>query len=90
MIDTAEGSVDTTPEDAALIDAVILASAPVAWSKIAVVIARATDLAKERDIVVTPRQIAARIYALTDAGKLAVQGNVRRWRTGEVRAVAGA
>ena len=49
------------------------------------VIARATDAAKAQALDVPAQAIAQRIYALTDNKRLVVQGNVRRWRAGEVR-----
>jgi hypothetical protein len=86
MIDPVETTAQLTPEQAAVVDALIVSCAPPAWTKIAVLIARVTDAAKEQNVTVTPQQIAARIYVLAEAQKLAVQGNVRRWRAGEVRA----
>ncbi len=78
-----------TPETAAApdahLDALILTCATGDWVKVAVLIARITDAARADGIEVLPQVIAARIYALADAHRLQVKGNVRRWRAGEVR-----
>jgi hypothetical protein len=71
-------------QDAAL-DAAILASASATPVKVAVLMAQATDMARARALDVSPGAIAVRIYALTEAGQLLVQGNVRRWRAAIVR-----
>ncbi len=55
------------------------------WHKVAIVIARVTDTAKTQALDVSAQAIAQRIYALADDKRLEVQGNVRRWRAGEVR-----
>ena len=70
------------------LDAVILHAAGRDWVKVAVFIARVVDAAKAADREATGQVIAARIYALVDAGKLEAKGNVRRWRAGEVRKAA--
>ena len=67
------------------LDTIILAAADGEWRKVALVIARATDAAKAQALDVPAQAIAQRIYALTDNKRLVVQGNVRRWRAGEVR-----
>ena len=67
------------------LDTLILAAADGEWRKVALVIARATDAAKAQALDVPAQAIAQRIYALTDNKRLVVQGNVRRWRAGEVR-----
>ncbi len=71
------------------LDAVILSCADAEWRKVAMLIARTTDAAREQSIDATTQSIAERIYALTDAHRLEVKGNVRRWRTTEIR-LAGA
>ena len=67
------------------LDTIILAAADGEWRKVALVIARATDAAHAQGLDVTAQMIAARIYCLTDNKRLALQGNVRRWRAGEVK-----
>ena len=67
------------------LDTIILAAADGEWRKVALVIARATDAARAQGLDVTAQMIAARIYCLTDNKRLALQGNVRRWRAGEVK-----
>ena len=74
----------STEQDAAT-DAVILGSATAEWTKIAVLIARATDGLRAQSLEATPPIIAVRIYALIESGKLEVTGNMRRWRAAVVR-----
>ena len=69
------------------LDAVILAAADAEWCHVALLIARAVDACKAASIEVSGQQIAARIYALAANHQLEVQGNVRRWRAGKVRAI---
>ena len=73
------------PADTAALDAMILAAATADACKVAVLISRSTDAAKAAGLTVAPQTIAARIYALSGTGQLAVAGNVRRWRAAEVR-----
>ncbi len=68
------------------LDAAILAAADAEWCHVALLIARATDACRAAGLAATGQQIAARIYVLAEAGKLEVEGNVRRWRAGKVRA----
>ena len=81
---TASGHANVVADNAVL-DDLIVACADAAWCKVAVLIARATDAARERTVPVTGQSIAQRIYALVETGRLDAQGNVRRWRAGEVR-----
>lgn len=69
------------------LDAVILACATAEWCKVALLISRATDAARAAGLEAPAQVIATRIYALAEAHRLDVQGNVRRWRAGEVRSV---
>ena len=82
---TAGTAAATTPEQDAITDALILSCATDAACKVAILIARTVDAGKAQSLDVTPAVIAPRIYALADAGKLSVQGNVRRWRAAEVK-----
>lgn len=71
-----------TAED---LDAMILRCATEDWQKVAMVIAKSFDAGKDKALEVTAHLIAERIYALADAKKLESKGNIRRWRTSEVR-----
>ena len=72
--------------DASPLDDHILASADAEWRHVALLIARVMDACKAASIETTGQAIAARIYALVEQGRLAAQGNVRRWRAGKIRA----
>jgi Protein of unknown function len=72
------------------LDDVIISCATAEWCKVAILIARATDAARAATIETTAQVIAARVYALVEDKRLDVQGNVRRWRNGEVRLAAAA
>lgn len=87
MILNAETAASPAPDPR--LDAVILGCADGAWCKVAMLIARATDAAREKSIDAPAQTIAARIYALVDEHRLDAQGNVRRWRAGEVRRAQG-
>lgn len=67
------------------LDAIVLHAAGKDWVKVAVFIARVVDAAKAADREASGQAIAARIYALVEAGQLEAKGNVRRWRAAEVR-----
>lgn len=67
------------------LDGLILSCASDEWMKVAILIARTTDAARAVALDAPAQVIAARIYALADAHRLQVKGNVRRWRAGEVR-----
>ncbi|MBX9683948.1 MAG: hypothetical protein K2X41_09185 [Hyphomicrobium sp.] len=82
-------AIATVPVDAdAALDQLIIGCTTTEWCKIAVLIARATDAARADQRTVSGQSIAQRIYVLADSRRLDVRGNVRRWRAGEVRAVA--
>ena len=68
------------------LDALILESADGEWRHVALLIARATDACNAASYGTSAQAIAARIYALAAEGKLASQGNIRRWRAGKIRA----
>ena len=72
------------------LDAVILSCGTGDWCKVAVLIARATDAARAQSIEANAQLIAAHIYALVADHRLDAQGNVRRWRAGEVRSIKAA
>ncbi len=71
------------------IDGVILSVAGPEWAKVAVLISAVYDapdlLPALKDDEGLAHKIAERIYVLVDSGRLGVQGNMRRWRDGEVR-----
>jgi len=81
----AEPAVLLTDEQAAVVDALILSVVTREACKVAVLIARVVDAAKSAGVEAGAGVIAPRIYALADSGKLAVSGNVRRWRAAEVK-----
>jgi hypothetical protein len=70
------------------LDAAILASLTKEWCKVAVLISRVTDAARAASLEAPAQVIAAHIYALAADHRIDVQGNVRRWRAGEVRCAA--
>jgi len=70
----------------ARIDEAILSVTPARWAKVAFVIAMVdkkfrNDLQEKVEL----DSIARRIEALIQGGRLAVQGNVKKWRYSEVR-----
>lgn len=72
------------------IDALIMAAASEHWTKIAVIISKVYDDFETQGLEFTKalaQDIAERLYILVDAGRLDVQGNMRRWRDGDVRLV---
>lgn len=73
------------PIDVEALDAVILAHASPQWSKVAVFLAIITDATRAAGFACTSQDLAQRIYAMVEAGSLEAQGNVRRWRSGQVR-----
>lgn len=76
---------DATTPDPDPLDHIIVAVSDAEWSKVAVFIAKVVDAAKLAGTEATGQAVAARIYALVEAGQLEAKGNVRRWRAGEVR-----
>lgn len=67
------------------IDALILAAAPAEWVKVALLISKVFDAPGFDKKTADAQAVAERIYILADHGRLAVQGNMRRWRDGEVK-----
>ncbi len=67
------------------IDALILTAASNEWVKIALMISKVFEAPALEGIDGLAQMVAERIYTLVDAGRLAAQGNMRRWREGEVR-----
>jgi hypothetical protein len=68
-----------------ILDMLVIEAADAEWRKVAVFIAKVVDAAKARGIDTSGQTVARRIYALVETGRLAARGNVRRWRSGEVR-----
>jgi hypothetical protein len=74
------------PESHSQIDDAILSVTPARWAKVAFVIAMVDK--KFRDELredIELNSIASRIEALIRDGRLAAQGNVKKWRYSEVR-----
>lgn len=69
------------------IDALILAAAGEEWMKVALIISAVFDAPGFDKDQLSAQDVAERLYILVDNGQLAVQGNMRRWRDGEVKAV---
>ncbi len=67
------------------LDRVVMAATLADWSKVAIVMARATDQARAENLPVSGQLLAERIMALVETGSLEARGNIRRWRTGELR-----
>jgi hypothetical protein len=68
------------------IDTIILSVVGAKWKKVAMVIAKVADaMGKEAADGDRPQIIAERIETLARDGKLQVQGNIRNWRSSEVR-----
>jgi len=64
----------------------ILAQASAEWCKTAVFIARIVDAAKSGGHEITGQAVAQRIYEMVETTPLEAKGNVRRWRSSEIRA----
>ena len=72
--------------DHAQIDEAILSVTSAQWAKVAFVIAMVEKTFRnDRQEDIGLDSIAQRIEALIQGGRLAVQGNVKRWRYSEVR-----
>lgn len=74
------------PANYSEIDETILAVTPAHWAKVAFVIGRVDQALRNnqrQDIELD--SIAKRIEALIQDGRLAAQGNVKKWRYSEVR-----
>ncbi len=67
------------------LDAVILNCAQPDWQKVTMLIAATVDATKAQAVDVTAQTIAGHIYALAEAGALEAKGNIRRWRSSEIR-----
>lgn len=67
------------------IDEAILSVVTSRWQKVAMVIAKASELRRDKAAESDDQDIAARIESLIDAGKLQCQGDPKHWRRSEVR-----
>lgn len=74
----------TSSSDAPL-DDLILAVVKPNWQKVAMVLGKARRLSESRGLESSYDALAARIAALCMEGRLESQGNVSKWRRGEVR-----
>jgi hypothetical protein len=72
------------------LDSLILGCATQEWQKVTMLIAATVDATKAQAVEVTAQTIAGHIYALAESGKLEGKGNIRRWRTSEIRRRASA
>lgn len=83
----------TTTDDSSAsneLDTVILACARPEWQRVTMLIAATVDATKAQSLEISAQTIAGRIYALTEAKQLESKGNIRRWRTSEIRRSASA
>ena len=71
--------------DTTELDSIILSCAQTEWQRVTMLIAATVDATKAQALDVKAQTIASRIYALTDAKQLDSKGNIRRWRTSEIR-----
>lgn len=67
------------------LDRLILSCAKPEWQRVTMLIAATVDATKAQSVDVAAQTIAGRIYALTEAKELEAKGNIRRWRTSEIR-----
>ncbi len=67
------------------IDTMILSAASSQWQKTALVISKVFDDPKFDKGTLNSQNVAERIYALVDGGKLSSTGNIRRWRDSNVK-----
>jgi hypothetical protein len=74
----------TSSSDAPL-DDLILAVVKPNWQKVAMVLGKVRRLSGSRGLEISYDAFAARIIALCVEGRLESQGNVSKWRRGEVR-----
>jgi hypothetical protein len=67
------------------IDGLILSTAVAQWRKVAFIIGTVLRVCRNNAAEISEDDIADRIRALVDEGKLQAQGNLSRWRHSEVR-----
>ena len=73
------------PDASTHLDTVILDCAKPEWQRVTMLIAATVDVMKAQELDINAQTIAGRIYALTEAKALEAKGNIRRWRTSEIR-----
>ena len=83
-------TVVTAQDNPTDLDRLILSCAKPEWQRVTMLIAATVDATKAQSIDITAQTIAGRIYALTEAKELEAKGNIRRWRTSEIRRSAQA
>lgn len=72
------------------LDALIIGATSDQWTKVAVIIAKTYDAYEAAGEELTKglaQKIASRVYKLVEEEKLSAQGNIRRWREGDVKLV---
>jgi Protein of unknown function len=84
-VTNADHTSDTATDPAPELDSLILACASQDWQRVTMLIAATFDASRANALDASAQTIAGRIYALTDAHQLEAKGNVRRWRSGEIR-----
>jgi hypothetical protein len=67
------------------LDELILSVVKPNWQKVAMVLGKALRLSESRGFETSYEVLAARIAVLCIEGRLDSQGNVSKWRRGEVR-----
>lgn len=67
------------------IDAIVFSVMKPHWQKVAMVVGDALQRCKQRGLPISDEALAARITALEEADRLESQGDLRKWRFGEVR-----
>jgi hypothetical protein len=67
------------------IDRLILSFAQVQWRKVAMIIAKVVDASGRRWDDAQLHDVAERIRALVEDGRLEAQGDLSKWRHSEVR-----
>ena len=66
-------------------DEAILATLHPQWRKVAAIVTRVVDKYEHTHPTVTFEMVAARLKALSEAGQIESQGDLRKWRFSEVR-----
>jgi hypothetical protein len=71
------------------IDRLVLRAASTEWRKVAMIIALVLNGCEREGMRAGEDEIAGRIVAMAEAGKLAAQGDLSKWRHSEVRLSTG-
>ncbi|MAE51599.1 MAG: hypothetical protein CMH27_07295 [Micavibrio sp.] len=67
------------------LDPLIMDNAGDDWQNVTTIISGVFDHAGFDKTAYSAQDIAERVYILVDSGRLDVQGNMRRWREGQVK-----